>query len=489
MKVVKWLFVALALVLASRFLILWWSHNFNIAAEANDLYGTLSLVDGQALYPSRSQVPYHIYLYLPFHAYLGAGMIWLAHLHDLRWQVLLLRGMSLAALLLSFTFLWRNVIRPLGIPWLTFLAVSLLAGPKLSDYATAARNDTLALCLEMAALSIFIHWVHRRSLGKYLLFIALSLCSLWTRQSGVVFASAMIFLVLSREYWRMLATGLGFVLLNGLIYWGFYQSTHGAIVDHVFLANIRDWRSINLRLFDASLVSFLLCYLTFTALFLLGIKTAWARRESVEIKLVTIIFSLSFVFSLTVFMRAGGDVNYFFESIMVGITFACLGWERIRETLSPLRKNLAVAGLAIQVVLICGVYIAKDRSAFTIGRVDYAKIADGIKKEARPYGYVIGPMTEALNVYLRGWLYHGPDVTSSSWVSRNAHRSLRELAINWNHAMADGTIGAVVATTPGCDHWAKWNGLWGKWFDDKVVLDSGVCVYHSRHKEKALNAE
>jgi len=481
MRVLKLLFVVVVLILLSRVGILWGSHNLNVSSEANDLYGTLMLADGKPLYPVRTQVPYNVYLYLPVHAYLGAGLVWLSGVRELHRQVFLVRGLSLLALAVAFAFLWRTVLAPLKVDWKSSAAVLILASPKLADYASAARNDTLALCFEMMALSFFVNWLGRRRGVDFFLFLAVSFLSLWTRQSGVVFVSAMFYLLWHREYRRTLVTTGGFFVVSVGAFFLLWRQTHGAIIDHVFLSNIRAWRSINSQLFDPSLVGFFLSYVAFSLCVVAGVKPALQRRNDPVVRMLALVFFSSFCFAVAVFMRAGGDVNYFFETILAGVYFAVLGWQRLSDSASRLVRTGLAVGLAFQLVAISGLYLAKDRSAMHDGSRPFDRISERLRTEIPRYGYVIGPYSEMMSVYLRGWLFQGPDVTSGSWVSRNSHKSMRSLVGSLHHAMGDGTVNVIVDTTPGCGAvWETLGGARSEWFKEKEVWDSGVCLFRSK---------
>ncbi len=482
MRWLTWFFAFTLIVLLSRVGVNWWSHNLNVASEANDLYGTLSLADGQPLYPPPSQVPYGIYLYPPVHAYLGASLVWLSGARDLRSQVLWIRGLSLFALLAAFIVLWKNILQPLQVSWPTFLAILILGGSKFSDYATAARNDALALLLEMVALGLFLAWIKRRNARQYLLFFLVCILSLWTRQSGVVFAAAMVFLVIEKEFRRVFWTSGLFVAFNAIAFYLACRYTHGAIIDHVFLSNIRGWRFLDAQLFDSSLLSFLGSYLAFAGLVAIGMKTTFCEYRNPGVRMLALVFGFSFVFAVSVFMRAGGDVNYFFENILVGFFFACRGWDFLWSHSSSLLRRSLAFGMAVQLLFVSLVYVAKDRSAIRDGSRPFAQIAQRIRKELPRYGYVIGPYSEMMAVYLRGWLYQGPDVTSGSSVARNSHASLRWMLSDLHRAMSKGLVTSIVVTTPGCGAtWGKWSGAFGDWFGDKEVWDTDICVYRSKH--------
>src|SRR4051812_40260815 len=96
----RFLFLVLgsaALAMMARCVIHLVSHNYNLSAEANGLYGLLEFSEGRPLYPPRNQRPYHVYLYPPAHALVTVGLARLLTLNNERVKILFFRTFSLAA--------------------------------------------------------------------------------------------------------------------------------------------------------------------------------------------------------------------------------------------------------------------------------------------------------------------------------------------------------------------------------------------------------
>jgi hypothetical protein len=484
MKWLLWGVMAItAGILVVRCAVLLTSRNYNVASEANGLYGIFEVADGKPLYPPITAKPYGIYLYAPLHAFVNSGLIHLLGASELFSRVLTVRLVSLVALALAIGLLWLGVVRPSRVTGLSFGTALLLALSKFSDYATSGRNDTISLLLEMAALVFFTFYIRERKSRWVTLFFAVSCLSVWTRQTGaMVFVSAMLWLAYRREFRIVLRISSMFVIVNGFLFLLLYLVTQGNVMDHMFLSNIRGFRPVNRAFFDASLLSFLASYILFVPLVILGIK----RDRSGTGGFITTVLAVSALLSSSFFMRAGGDVNYYFLSLFVGVYFAALTLDSLFSEANARIVAGTTLALIAQFALVGYVYVNKSISARQSGSLPFAVVTERIKSELPERGYVLGYYAQSLSVYLRGWALYGPDVTNGGVVANNAHVKFRRLIHEADAAIRSGEVQSLIIATPGCEAWTKPLGEWQSYFTDVEAWNEWICVYRSKVTYKHL---
>lgn len=460
------------LALAARVAILFAGHNYNVAAEANSLFGVLEVADGRPLYVGKEVRPYLTYLYPPVYPYLNAAVLKALHLQDLRWRVLGVRTVGILCALLVFFALWR--FRPGGTSygWPLFLLMLLLSSSKMADYVSSCRNDCLSLLWEVLAFGLFARFIRGSERRHLLGFFLLTVLAFGTRQNSVSLISAgSLWLLLNRRYTQFLAVVVGwFALVGGLAYFA-YVHTHGEILDHLILSNIRGFRPVNREFFDFSLLSFFAGLALFIPFCLLGLKEGWALKGEKGFLFLALLCSTAL--SGAVFLRAGGDVNYFFLPILLAGYFGLPVLQQWLQEQPAIARSL----IATQLLLIAVIFGLKTRSAMNYADLDYEELADRVRATFPRYVLLMGNYSQNMGIHLRDWAYHGPDVTNASAVAMNGHAKLRWILSDLDRAIHSGKVSAILYVHPGC---ATYGRQPERWFESYPVVErwsDWICVY------------
>jgi hypothetical protein len=106
------------------------------------------------------------------------------------------------------------------------------------------------------------------------------------------------------------------------------------------------------------------------------------------------------------YCRPGGDLNYFFEPLLLGTFFCALAAQEWLERLSTLK----VALLLCQLLLIAATLSVKATKSLNRHFYPYEQIAEKVSKMAGPYVLITGPNAHTMNLYLQGQSFYGPDV-------------------------------------------------------------------------------
>lgn len=452
--------------------------NFNVASEANGLNGILELADNKPLYPPRTQRPYHIFLYPPVHALAGAAVIKMGQITALYPRVLSVRFLSLICFLGAVLLLWKPLVRKEGVGTKAFVFALLIMTSKFADYFTSSRNDMFCLLIEMLAVAVFVGWIREGQRRALALFLVLSILAVWTRQTGLeIFLAGATWLLLSRRFKTVFTLGVVYAAVNGLILYLLVQTTDGRFWEQVVLSNVRGWRPFNRQLFDASFITFWGSYVLYGGLLLYAITRTKPQKGSVE-EFLFLCVVCSTGLAGSVFLRAGGDVNYFFFPIFVGVFFVAREIGKMGE-----RRWLYGAATAqlLFVALVCGV---KSRSAYESARIPFAEASARITKEFPPYVYITGYHGQSLSIYLRNQTLHGPDVTNAGYVAKNAHPTFRWLLKDVDKAIASGEASAVIVATQDCEHGVPAITMdWDPHLHSMEVWYPWLCVYRSREVE------
>lgn len=431
--------------LLSRCFLNLWSQNYNIAVEANGLYGILEVADGRALYPPHSEKPYQNYLYGPVHGFLFGTLLRAFGIETLRSRVILIRLLSLAAFLAALLIFWNLVkayVSPMGFTVALCLGVS-----KFADYVTSARNDTWGLFFEVLGALCFVFWIRKKGKLPLLCFVITAVVSPLTRQTGIaVFLSSILWLLWRRYY----GIAVGSVLLVGgavlLIFSGLDTMTSGAFFEQSILANIRPLRPVDHNFFDQSFLSFWASYALFIALVVYGWHLSCRKKEP-EMAFFRILLIISFLVGCATLLRAGGDVNYFLESIFVGFLFGALALDALWE---KLRHPVIAVAMTLQLGLVAVVYGYKTLSAYKIAFYPYAEVAQRIRDRLGPFVFVGGLYAPNLIIYLKGVSFHGPDVSNASIVAIHGHPKLRWILEDLAQSVQASKIKAVVIADKLC---------------------------------------
>ena len=443
------LIVLVMLSAATRCAIHLVSHNYNLAAEANGLYGILDLADGRALYPPRTQKPYSVYLYPPFHAWLNAQVLTGLGITELRDRVLTVRILSLMALLSAIAIFWSALKVPARQRFIYWFALTLLLS-KFADYATTARNDMLSLWFEVSALSAFLVWIDRQQVRYLVYWFLASYFAFFTRQTGIaVFGAGVTWLAVRGEWKNAVRLGFLFSALVAGLFIGLCAVTDGAFFEQVILANIRPFRPVDRDFFDFSLLSFIASYLLLLVFVTLGLRGIIARGDERD-KFLALALGYTFSVASFLFLRAGGDVNYFFISLFIGQYFcaralANLGWHSF--LVMPWRWGTAFALQSALIVFVCGY---KSKSAYELAFLPYEKAADRVLHEIPPMGFLLGHYAQNMGIHLRGWAIHGPDVTNAGNIAENGHPQLRWLIKDLANSINQRSVSTIVLAEPRC---------------------------------------
>jgi Dolichyl-phosphate-mannose-protein mannosyltransferase len=464
------------------------SHNYNISAEANGLYGVLEVGDGKPLYSARDQRPYAVHLYPPVYAFVCGTLLKIFGPSGLHGKVMFVRALSFLCLAWLVFLLGAFFLRRRQIAFGVLALTAVLTLSKFADYATASRNDMLSLSFDVMALGTFLLWGRRRKDAWLLAFLGLSVLSFYTRQTGIaVFGGTLLWLLWQREYRRCVLLGGAYaILLVGIFAW-LNTATQGAFYEQVFLANLRGFRRLDPQFFDPSMLSFLLSYLLFLGFAIQGIRLCW-REKDPELVLLGICGFCSLVLSAGVFMRAGGDVNYFFESILFAGVFVALALQHFFVRFQGSRRDWALtAALVLQLGMVSVFYGTKTLYAARVAFLPYEELAARARRDIPTYGYLLGTGAQNMNIHLRGWALYGPDVTNSGYVAKNAHPRFRSLIKDLLKDVLAHRVHAMVMVDPQCQEpYKKLRGTYGTRFSLAEHWEPWFCVYREGVVEKAL---
>ncbi|MBI4402670.1 MAG: hypothetical protein HY537_00835 [Deltaproteobacteria bacterium] len=427
----------------SRATINFLSHRYDVAAEAIGLYGILELADGKPLYASRTERPYHAFIYNPVHAWFSATLLKSVAAQGLRERVLIIRLISLASLFAACLLLHKVFIKPLAVSKTTLAFAWVLALPKFADYATAVRNDLFTLALEIGALCAFVYWIRKPRFRTECLFIALWGLAFATRPTAIaILGSAVLWLLLQRRiHCALRFASLGLGLTAAMLAVGNW-STGGEFIDQAFISNMRPFVRADLALFTPSVSSFLACYVLFATFVWKGIKVGFGNEQKGQQQLLLLVMGLQACQSLILFFRVGGDTNYFFGALFSAIPFCCMGIDNLMKPFRFNEKKWLVA-LTIQAALIAVVLFSKTLSAAKVAFLPYEQAAERVRTTLLPHGYLIGSQGANLTIHLRGWSYHGPEV-SYGVIGFIPPRSFDWVLPDLKKAIAEGTIQTVL---------------------------------------------
>jgi len=420
-----------------------------------------------------------VYLYPPLHGLVSGTLLKTFSITSLIPRVLFIRALSFASLFFVLFFLWRWVFREESISKPAFALALVLGLSKFTDYATSARNDTFWLIFELGALAVFVSWLKKPHLKKMIFFSFLVLLSFMTRQTGIgAIASVSVWFLWKRDFrflftW-MLPTGLLLLISLALA----NHLTEGAYFQQVFLANVRGWRPVDKYFFDPSLLSFLASYALFGVLTIKGLQ----RTQNESTKFLGVALGTTLLISSSLFFRAGGDVNYFFESILIALGFCALALQQDWiTTLKPIKLATLSAQIAV-IVFVCGY---KTISATKLAFLPYAEMAQEVKTRLPKFVFVTGQLGPGFGLYLREWGIHGPDVTNWSRVAKNGHKNVRWILRDLEDTMEAGGVSGVVMAGTECHNKRKrfvptlpMKNRYFRRMKKKEWLADWLCLYH-----------
>lgn len=433
------------LALGARLAQHWGSQHYNHAAEANGLYGLLEAADGNELYPGPAIRPYHIFLYGPVQPLVTAGALQALGVEALAARVAVARGLCLFLAAVAIALLWLGMARPAGVSGPAFALAALLASPWLVDYATTARSDTWALSAELATAAAFLAWMRSGRMPWIATFLALGWISLFTRQTGVfAVGAAGLWLLVSRRYLAAIWLGITYVVGVALLVTAAQFATGMTFLDHVWFANLRDNPSFWEKLMQPSFLSFLGTHVGLASLAAVGLRPWLTGERKNEALYLLLVAATSGLAGTLLVARAGGDVNYLLEAILVGTIPAALGIER----LSQMRWRDAL--ITAQLVLIAVVTCLKLNSARQVTSLDYKAAAEAVRLTLPEPGILAGALAPSLGIHLRGWAWHGPDVSNFSQIARHAHKRMRWVLKDLRAAIRTGEVKSLVIAQSDC---------------------------------------
>jgi len=437
-----------ATIILARSSVHLFSPHYNLAAEANGLYGILNVSEGKKLYGSRGDVPYHIYVYGPLHAWVVGSFLRGIGVEGLHARVVWARLLSLfffvGCLFLSSRYIFKRQS-------FSVMAIALsmgLALSKFSDYITTSRNDLFSIFIELAAISLFLHWIRKPKNTTILAFIGVAVASVLVRQMAIVaMGAACCWFVWYKRPAKGVALGALFTLIVFCAFLMLSQFTQGAFWENAIIANFRSWRSFDTSLFSPSFISFWLSYVVFAYWVVQGIRYSPKDKENVYLLFV---IAVGVVTALSILLRMGGDVNYFFCAIWIGLYFAALGIQKkwFDRALPSWRATGAVCG---QLLVVCLIFGAKTRSAYQQAQFPYENYAKSIKQRMTPMVLTWGRHAPTLDFHLRGMGYHGPDVTNYAQITKFTNNKLQWILKDLEKAVSSGVVTGVVLADPTCE--------------------------------------
>ncbi len=443
------------LALSTRCAIHLVSPNYNLAAEANGLYGILELADANPLYPPHTHRPHQIYLYGPVHGMLFGLGLRVLNIKSLSQRVFTIRVWSFLLFCATLILWWKNALKPMGIGLGPFLLSCLLGLTKFADYVTTARNETLSLFFQVLSIVFYLKWVHQENKKWLLMFILVCTLSFYTRQTGLtVFISAIACMVWRRKHLVAVISLFCFGTTTLLLFFTINNLTLGAFVEQSILANIRGWRPLNRTFLDYSFLTFCGSQILFSGLTLYGLisKVKDPYYTQGFLRLVTVI---SFITGLSFLRRAGGDVNYFFESMLVGTLFCSQAIKTATNNIQA--RSIGYGLVGIQLLFSSATYSYKSLLAYRTAVIPFKSVARNIQDRFQPYIFIWGSYAPNLIIHLRPISYHGPDVTTTSFVARNAHPALRWIFDDLNQFLKENKLNTLVVANPECDkHYHPW---------------------------------
>jgi hypothetical protein len=439
---------ALLLVGAIRLAVQLGSQNYNLSYEAICLYGAMQVADNQPLYPGPETKPFSVYVHSPLGALTGGWLLKAIPVTGMLSRVVLIRSLSLLAFLALLAVIWNGVLSPAGVSRWGATAALVLGLSKFCDYATTGRNDMLAMLAEMSALAVFLSWLRRPTRGRMVGFAVLCVISVYTRQMGIVVGGCAILWLLARRRLKdAVAIAAGIAVPAGLLFWAIDRATAGAFWQHLIAYNIRPYRPIDRDsiLFQHSTWGFIASYAAYKAMTWVGLCTARRKTDGGEaVSFLTFALVLSTAMSCALFLRPGGDVNYFFEPILLASYFCAAGCEALAD-----RAGIGWL-VACQLALITALMGVRTASSYRNGFRPLDAVADRIRERYPRFVWVVGGEGDSFTVHLRGWSFHGPDTTTGAPVANYCRPHTDWIFDGLRAALKRGEISAIVLAGRDC---------------------------------------
>jgi len=154
-----------------------------------------------------------------------------------------------------------------------------------------------------------------------------------------------------------------------------------------------------------------------------------------------------------------------------------------------------LATLALQLSLISTIYFVKANYATKSAFLPYEAAAKVLKKQFKPYVFFWGHHGASMSIHLRELALHGPDVTNTSEVSKNAHPSLRKILKELVLDIKSGRVQGVVLAHEKCDKRPTFktdlpmnNKIFNR-FKYRELIFPWLCVFHGNpHSENPPTA-
>ena len=184
--------------------------------------------------------------------------------------------------------------------------------------------------------------------------------------------------------------------------------------------------------------------------------------------ILLLVFALSLALPAVGYFRAGGDVNYFFEAIVVALLFCSLALDQEKFALF----------LSAQLLFIAFSVGVKTVSAYKVAFRPYEAVVERVHREFKPFVYTAGKYGTGLNVYLWDISIHGPDVTDASYIAKNAHPKFRSILKDLRVALASGKVNVILWADEDCRQNAPEDlGEIYRGFGKKEVWEDWLCLY------------
>ncbi len=417
-SILKFSLVLLFLGVSSRMVVMGLGSYLNQSAENAALAGVLDVSENKNIFPSSDISPFRLYTYTPLHAWIVGFFIKPFQSLSLMSRVYMIRLTSLLFLSLIYLLLWKYYIKPLSISGMAFFISIGLSISEFGNYALTARNDFLALLIEILAGVFFISWIRTQKKWQLILFAISCSLSFLTRQN-------MFGMILAGEIYLLTNRRFSSLLLINFVYLLFLSTSLGLIVfyypdflNHSFKAHAVLWRPFYWK--QLSTLSFFTCYSLF--IFLLIIQLT-KKQISPVLKFLKIALFTSALIPVLQIYRPGGWLNYFFETILFSLVFSSLEISHVQQLsqTSYYRKFVTYSIVTLSVItLLISFFKAKkqfDSTAF----LDYSKGAQIVKELAPQGGITLGALAQGFGVHLRDWEIMGPELLNGAHYAESNH--------------------------------------------------------------------
>jgi hypothetical protein len=410
-KVVVLLLGLIFATVGSRAFIMGAGNYLNQSAENSALAGAIDFSERKPLFPDTQAGKFRLYTYTPLHAWLVGTLLKPLPIHSLIKKVYVIRLTSFLFLFAIYTLLWNFHIQPRKIPRLCFLFAIALSLSEIGNYVLTGRNDFLALFFEILGSVLFVTWIQSKQGWLLSAFAATCTLSFLTRQNmiGMILAGC-IYLLARLKFKEFILLILSYSLLLGSSLFAIFRS-QPHFLEHSFKSHAVFWRPFYWTEF--STLSFLICHAFF--LFLV-FKNITRKHTSESINFLKLAFFTSALVPCIQIYHPGAWLNYFFESILIGIVFCSEELLQV-DKLPPksnYRRFISFCFVLVPLVISTIALLKARKQASSYAFYDFSRGAETARKLAPQGGITLGPLAQGLGVYLRDWEMIGPEILNGT---------------------------------------------------------------------------